>query len=105
MLYFAGKLFKYTTWFCSATFLYHFYLVRKMDKPENGFGANQFFLEMAYLVDTKVKEFTSMMTKPPVERLLPDPPDFGPGMIWPKTLVLNMRGTLIHSEYKFGEGF
>jgi len=48
---------------------------------------------------------TNMMTKPPVEKLLPNPPDLGPGMIWPKTIILNMRGTLLHSEYKLGEGF
>lgn len=105
MLFFAGKLFKYTAWFCSASFLYHFYLIRNKTKPEEGFMANDFFLTMALLFDNQVKDMSTMMTKPPVEKLLPDPPDFGPGMIWPKTLVLNMRGTLIHSEYQFGEGF
>lgn len=45
------------------------------------------------------------MTKPPVDKLLPDMPDFGPGMVYPKTIILNMRGTLVHSEYKLGEGF
>lgn len=45
-----------------------------------------------------------LLTRPPVEKLLPDRPDI-PGMVFPKTLILNMRGTIIHSEYKFGTGF
>lgn len=46
-----------------------------------------------------------MFTRPPVEKLLPDRPPLPPGNAYPKTLVLNLRGTLIHSEYKFGVGF
>jgi import inner membrane translocase subunit TIM50 len=40
------------------------------------------------------------MTRPPVEKLLPDRPPLPPGAAYPKTLVVNLRGTLIHSEYK-----
>jgi len=41
-----------------------------------------------------------LLTKPPVEKLLPDRPPLPPGAAYPKTLVINLRGTLIHSEYK-----
>ena len=42
-----------------------------------------------------------MVTQPPLLKLLPDPvhPDFHP-----KTLVLNLTGTLVKSEYVFGKG-
>lgn len=41
------------------------------------------------------------ITQPPSKKLLPDPvhPDFHP-----KTLVLNLTGTLVKSEYIFGKG-
>jgi hypothetical protein len=51
MLFFAGKALKYVSWFCSATFLYHFYLIRKREKPEEGFMANDFFLTTALIFD------------------------------------------------------
>lgn len=41
-----------------------------------------------------------LLTRPPVEKLLPDRPPLPPGAAYPKTLVINMRGTLVHSEYK-----
>jgi TFIIF-interacting CTD phosphatase-like protein len=40
-----------------------------------------------------------------VEKLLPDRPPLPPGAIYPKTLVLNLRGTLLSQEYKFGVGY
>jgi len=46
-----------------------------------------------------------LLTRPPVSKLLQDIPPLPPGAAYPKTLVLNLRGTLIHSEYKFGTGF
>ena len=46
-----------------------------------------------------------LLTMPPVKSLLLEHPDI-PGMpAPPKTLVLNLQGTLIHSEYKLGIGF
>lgn len=41
-----------------------------------------------------------MLTRPPMEKLLFDRPPLPPGAAYPKTIVLNMRGTLVHSEYK-----
>jgi hypothetical protein len=79
--------------------------VRNNKKPEEGFLVNAFFLDMANQMNFLVTDLSNMMTKPPVDKLLPDIPNLGPGMGWPKTLILNMRGTLLHSEYKLGEGF
>lgn len=38
-----------------------------------------------------------------MKKLLPDIPDI-PGFPGPKTLVLNLGGTITHQEYKFGSG-
>jgi len=48
---------------------------------------------------------TILLTRPPVDKLLMDRPPLPPGYGNPKVLVLNLNGTLIHSEYKFGVGF
>jgi len=39
-----------------------------------------------------------------MKKLLPDMPPIPPGMDVPKTLVLNLSGTLIHTEFVFGKG-
>jgi len=46
-----------------------------------------------------------LLTKPPVNSLLLERPPVPPGYQLPKTLVLNVAGTLVHSEYKLGIGF
>jgi len=43
-------------------------------------------------------------TKPPLKKLLADVPSFIPEMEVPKTLVLNLSGTIIHTDYVFGKG-
>ena len=75
------------------------YLLKKKEKPENGLFASDFFLRMARFADFSFYDLKMLLTRPPVEKLLPDRPNF-PGMVFPKTIVLNLRGTLIHSEYK-----
>ena len=46
------------------------------------------------------------LTKPPCSKLLPDIPPLPPGyqMQIPKTLVLNLSGTLFRTEFVFGKG-
>lgn len=109
-----GKSLKYLTWLSMGLFGYHFYLVKKSDKPEAAFLANEVFLNAAKNADYFLYDMNLLLTRPPVEKLLQDKPNM-PGMVFPKTLVLNLRGTLIHSEYKvifyllyvyqFGQGF
>lgn len=81
------------------------YLLKKTEKPENGFLANDFFLDLAKQADFAYYDLKMLLTRPPVEKLLPDRPPLPPGAAYPKTLVINLRGTLVHSEYKFGVGF
>jgi import inner membrane translocase subunit TIM50 len=44
------------------------------------------------------------MTKPPIDKLLPDIPPLPPGYEIPKTLVLNLSGTIVKTDYVFGKG-
>ena len=99
MIFAFGKAFKYLSWGCLALFFYHMYLIKKTKEPSQGFLANQFFLDAAKTVDFFIYDLKLMLTRPPVAKLLPDRPQF-PGVVYPKLLVLNLRGTLIHSEYK-----
>ncbi len=94
-----GKSIKYLTWLSMGLFGYHFYLVKKVEKPEAAFLANEVFLNAAKNADYFLYDMNLLLTRPPVEKLLQDRPNM-PGMVFPKTLVLNLRGTLIHSEYK-----
>lgn len=95
-----GKTLKYTMWLSIALFWYHMYLLKKTEKPEKGFLANQVFLDLARNADWHYNDLRLLLTRPPVEKLLPDRPPLPPGSAYPKTLVINLRGTLIHSEYK-----
>lgn len=95
-----GKTIKYSIWFSIVYFWYHMYLLKKTPKPETGFLANDAFLDFAKKADWFFYDLKLLLTRPPVEKLLPDRPPLPPGAAYPKTLVLNMRGTLVHSEYK-----
>lgn len=95
-----GKTIKYTLWLSFALFWYHMYLLKKTEKPEKGLLANQVFLDLAKTADWHYTDLRLLLTRPPVEKLLPDRPPLPPGSAYPKTLVVNLRGTLIHSEYK-----
>ena len=87
-------------WLTSGIFLYHFYLVTNKDKPEEGFGANYDMLYYAYQAKGFYSFLRDLLTKPPVNSLLMERPPAPPGYSHPKTLVLNVSGTLTHSEYK-----
>lgn len=51
------------------------------------------------------KNIMQFFTKPPVDKLLPDIPPLPPGYEIPKTLVLNLTGTLVHTDFVFGKGY
>ena len=95
-----GKTIKYTIWLGFGMFLYHMYLLKKTEKPEKGLLANELFLNLAKTADYGFYDLKLLLTRPPVEKLMPDRPPLPPGAAYPRTLVLNLRGTLIHSEYK-----
>jgi|APCry1669189241_1035207.scaffolds.fasta_scaffold680792_1 import inner membrane translocase subunit TIM50 len=44
------------------------------------------------------------MTKPPIDKLLPDIPPLPFGYEPRKTLILNLSGTLLKTDFVFGKG-
>ena len=96
---------KYAFWAWLAMFIYHYIMLKKKEEYRKSGMVVPIFCDWAERFEYHVQGISQILTRPPVEALLPDPPPLPPGAIWPKTLVLNMRGTLVHSEYKFGEGF
>jgi len=104
-LFTIGRTIKYTLWVGFAIFWYHMYLLKRTDNPEKGFLANNFFLNLAKKASYSYNDLKILLTRPPVEKLLPDRPPLPPGAIYPKTLILNMRGTIVHSEYKVNTFF
>ena len=104
-MFFIGKFLKYTIWACTGLFFYHFYCVMNKDKPEEAPGTSDFFLTYAYNARDFYYFLRDLLTKPPVDSLLMQRPPTPPGYMSMKTLVLNVSGTLTHSEYKLGIGF
>lgn len=96
---------KYAFWAWLALFIYHYIMLKKKEDYKNSGMVIPIFCQWAEKFNYHVQGISMVLTRPPIEQLLPDPPPLPPGAVWPKTLVLNMRGTLVHSEYKFGEGF
>lgn len=105
VMFFFKKALKYTMWASTVIFFYHFYILKQGAKDGDGKPKISIFWQMANDADWHLYNMHLMLTRPPVEKLMPDRPKAPPGAMYPKTLVLNLRGTLIHSEYKFGVGF
>ena len=100
-----GKAIKYSIWAYWVLFAYHYYLIKKYDRPEEALGWIDIFLNSARRFDWHVQDITILLTRPPVEKLLYDIPPLPPGTPYPKTLILGLRGITVHSEYKLGVGF
>lgn len=100
-----GKAIKYSIWTYCVLFAYHYYIVKKKEKPEEAIGWIDHFLNAAKGLDWRINDLTLLLTRPPVEKLLPDKPPLPPHVPYPKTLVIGLRGVAVHSEYKLGVGF
>lgn len=74
-----GKALKYSIWALSAAFFYHFYLVMKKEKPEDGIGASEPLLTWAYQAKGFYTFIKDLLTKPPVNSLLMERPPVPPG--------------------------
>lgn len=94
-----GKFMKYMMWTGFLLYSYHLYLVFKTEKPEDK-ALDDRFLGWAYNTKYMYKDLKELLTQPPVKCLLGDRGMAPPGAVFPKTLVLNVNGTLVHSEYK-----
>ena len=62
-------------------------------------------LDFVQNVESTAIGFRSLFMDPPLDKLLPDLPKLPPGYMQPKTLVLDLKGTLLSSEYVFGKGY
>ena len=100
-----GKFIKYSLWFGTALFFYHYYQVMFSQKPAEGMFVNDTMLNLAYFWKWLYEDIYNLLTKPPVDSLLMERPPAPPGAMYPKTLVMNLNGLLIHTEYKLGVGF
>ena len=105
ILFMIGKTIKWTCWAAFLMYFYHMYLINYSTNPDGAFLANDTFLHAARQTRYSYNEFKYLLTRPPVDRLLLDRMPLPPGYQHPKTLVLNLNGTLIHSSYKLGVGF
>ena len=85
--------------------MYHYYQVVNSKKPEEQPMMNERLLFWAYFVYDSYTGLRDLLTKPPVPSLLLERPPLPPGYMTPKTLVLNVSGTLVHSEYKVSADF
>lgn len=100
-MYAFGKLFKYSIWLATATTAYHFALLKKYPKPEDNAPVVEPFYTIAKRIDFAMYDLNVLLTKPAMTKMLPDKM---PGMQYPKTLVLNFKGTLVHQTYTYGVG-
>lgn len=73
-------------------------------KPTN--TVDEYFLEGAKYVDKSYRKVIDLFTKPPSDKLLPEIPVemYPPGFDFPKTLLINLSGTTIHSNFQMGKG-
>ena len=100
LMFFLGKFLKYSFWFVSAWFFYHYYQIVYKKDPEAEPFTNYYLMGSAFAVYEFYTLLRDLLTKPPVSSLLLERPPLPPGQMYPKTLVLNVSGTLVHSEYK-----
>ena len=71
-MFFIGKAIKYSIWGAIAIFMYHWYLIKKYEKPESASLVSQPFLDAARFVDWSIYDFKVLMTKPGMTKMLPD---------------------------------
>ena len=101
VMYALGKLFKYSIWLATGATAYHFLLLKKFPKPEEKAPVLEPFYTVAKRLDFAFYDLNVLLTKPAMTKMLPDRL---PGVPYPKVLVLNLKGTLVHQTYKLGVG-
>jgi Dullard-like phosphatase family protein len=101
-LRFIWRLFSYGS-FCLFSYTYYQYKTSKnyLEQP----AIYQPFVNAVKYVDDTVLGLKSLMIDPPLDKLLPDLPRMLPGYMTPKTLVLDLKGTILSTEYVFGKGY
>lgn len=85
-------------------YTFYVYYNDKKVTTERPFIFKPFLGSVRYL-DTKITDLYKLFTEPPIDKLLPDFPKMPAGYALPKTLVLDLKGTLISASYSLGVGF
>jgi hypothetical protein len=101
IMYGFGKLLKWSIWAATGATAYHFALLKYYPKPELKAPVFEPFFSTAKSIDYAMYDLNVLLTKPAMTKMLPDKM---PGMQYPKTLVLNFKGTLVHQTYTMGVG-
>jgi len=99
-MHYFWTVFKLAFWGSTSIFLAHLALVCFKEKPEQFPLVNGFFLEYAKACRYNFQSMVLLMTRPACESLLMPRPELPPGYQEMKVLVLNLSGTLVHTEYK-----
>jgi import inner membrane translocase subunit TIM50 len=103
-MFLLGKAVKYTSWAAMVFLGFHLAMVKKYENPERDAPfVEGHFLDAALLIDYAVKDLFTLFTKPGMTKMLPDQMNV-PGMMVPKTLVVNLNGTLVWQHYEMGVG-
>lgn len=76
-------------------------LIKQYKTPEDKYPTVEQFLRLARFIDWSIYDLRKIFTEPAMTKMLPDRP---PGFPARKTLVLNLKGTLVHQTYKLGVG-
>ena len=87
-------------WAGLLAYFYHLYLVFNVKKPEEYPLVQEQLLGYAMDSHWLYNDVKNLLTRPPVASLLMPRPPLPPGQQYMKTLVLNLQGTIVHSEYK-----
>ena len=91
-------------WTSTAAFGYNYYLVAYHNKKtpvEEETGALPIFIDAAKLAFKQYNDAVDFFTKPPLKKFLPDPVHV---LMHPKTLVIDLTGTTLVSNFRFGKG-
>ena len=84
-------------WTSAALFTWTYYLHQQKKLEEYPSLVFTPMLNAVKNVDEKVKGIYNVFVNPPADKLLPDMPQAPPGFLAPKTLVLDLKGTIVNA--------
>lgn len=90
-----GKAVKYSIWTAMGLFMVHLAMLKKMKNVDESSFVIPPFLDAAKKFSFFCYDTHNLFTKPGMTKMLPDRMNL-PGMQHPKTLIVNLNGTLVH---------
>lgn len=94
------------TWGAFGYWCYQYYQYYQDPKITPTNVVDEYFLEAVKYVDKSYRKVADLFTKPAMDKLLPEIPMelYPPGFDFPKTLLINLTGTTIHTQFELGKG-